>query len=51
VLADTGDLTRAVLASEVAASTYGLTILRRDLQDRVDNATRFVVLAREQEAA
>ena len=45
-LAESGDTTRAVLASEMAASTYGLEILQRDLQDRSDNATRFVVLSR-----
>jgi prephenate dehydratase len=38
---------RAVLASEAAAAAYGLTILRRDVHDRADNATRFAVLARE----
>jgi prephenate dehydratase len=37
---------RAVLASEAAAEAYGLTILRRDVHDRADNATRFAVLAR-----
>ncbi|HEX8668846.1 MAG TPA: prephenate dehydratase domain-containing protein [Allosphingosinicella sp.] len=37
---------RAVLASEAAAEAYGLTILRRDVHDRPDNATRFAVLAR-----
>ena len=48
-LASSGDTTRAVLASEFAAATYGLEILRHDLQDRPDNATRFVVLARGEE--
>lgn len=37
---------RAVLASAAAAVAYGLTILRRDVHDRADNATRFAVLAR-----
>ena len=43
-LADSGDATTAVLASEAAAVTYGLQILRRDMQDRPDNVTRFCVL-------
>ena len=37
---------KAVLASEAAAAAYGLTILRRDVHDRPDNATLFAVLAR-----
>jgi len=41
------DRNRAVLASEKAARAYGLEILRRDVHDRPDNATRFAVLARE----
>ena len=41
------ELSRAVLASEAAAKAYGLSILRRDMHDRSDNATRFAVLARE----
>ena len=46
-LAASGDASRAVLASSAAAETYGLIILRPDMHDREDNATRFVVLARE----
>ncbi len=45
-LARSGDAGTAVLASEAAASIYGLTILRRDVHDRPDNATTFCVLAR-----
>uniref|UniRef100_UPI00286CC8B9 prephenate dehydratase domain-containing protein n=1 Tax=Sphingomonas sp. TaxID=28214 RepID=UPI00286CC8B9 len=37
---------RGVLASEAAAHAYGLTIIRRDLQDRVDNATIFAIFER-----
>lgn len=40
------DPTKAVLASEAAAVAYGLVILRRDVHDRPDNTTTFVVLAR-----
>ena len=36
---------RAVLASEEAASIYGLTILRRDVHNRDDNATTFVIVS------
>ena len=36
---------RAVLASEAAALVYGLDIVRRDLHDRVDNATIFSIFA------
>lgn len=38
---------RAVLASEAAASIYGLTILKRDVHDRPDNATTFAIVARD----
>jgi prephenate dehydratase len=37
---------RGVLASESAAQIYGLTILRRDVHDRPDNATRFAIVSR-----
>ena len=37
---------RGVLASEAAADLYGLTILRRDVHDRPDNATRFAIVTR-----
>jgi prephenate dehydratase len=46
-VAESGDGSTAVLASEAAASIYGLTILRRNVHDRPDNATTFCVLARE----
>ena len=45
-LAESGDLTRAVLASANAAAEYRLEILKQDLQDHPENATRFVVLAK-----
>jgi prephenate dehydratase len=40
------DRSRGVLASEAAARLYRLAILRRDVHDRPDNATRFAILAR-----
>jgi len=38
---------RGVLASATAAELYGLSILKRDVHDRADNATRFAIVARE----
>jgi len=40
------DPRKAVLASETAASLYGLEILERDMQDDPDNATLFALVAR-----
>jgi prephenate dehydratase len=37
---------RAVLASETAASMYDLSILKRDVHDRPDNATTFAIVSR-----
>jgi prephenate dehydratase len=37
---------RAVLASEAAAATYGLAILKRDMHDDPDNATSFALIGR-----
>jgi prephenate dehydratase len=40
------DLQRAALASRIAAAHYGLEILAADVEDRPDNQTRFVAIAR-----
>ncbi len=45
MLAESGDATLGVVASEAAAEAYGLRILRRDIHDREDNATTFCVIA------
>ena len=45
-LAEAGDVTRGVLASEFAASAYGLAILNRDVHDRADNQTIFAIVGR-----
>lgn len=42
-----GDPTVAAIASEAAASRYGLNILARDIQTQVGNYTRFVEVAPE----
>ena len=40
------DAGKAAIASEAAATAYGLTILIRDVHDRPDNATTFCIVAR-----
>ncbi len=44
-VAHAGDLTVAAIASEAAATTWGLEVLARGIQTRADNATRFVEVA------
>jgi prephenate dehydratase len=46
-VAEAGDITRAVLATKLAAKIYGLRILKEDVADAKHNTTRFIVLARE----
>ena len=46
MVAENSDGATAVLASEAAASIYGLAILRRDVHDQADNTTTFCVLGR-----
>jgi prephenate dehydratase len=46
-VAEAGDVTRAALATKLAAKIYRLRILKKDVADAKHNTTRFVVLARE----
>jgi len=45
-VAETGDKTKAALASELAASIYGLEVLARHIEDQANNTTRFLVMSR-----
>jgi prephenate dehydratase len=47
LLADSGDLKKAAVASEAAALANGLTILCRNVHDRPDNATIFCIIERD----
>ncbi len=40
-----------VIANEMAAATYGLSIVKRDIQDYQDNHTRFVILSPEKDVS
>ncbi|MDQ0505874.1 prephenate dehydratase [Xanthobacter agilis] len=50
-IAEAGDVTRAAIASRLAAEIYGLDILAENIEDEAHNTTRFVVLARNGEWA
>ena len=45
-ISESGDITRAAIASELAAKIYKLRILKRDIEDEKHNTTRFIVLSR-----
>ncbi len=47
MVSESNDKTSASLAPVLAASLYGLNILKKDVEDADHNTTRFVVLARE----
>lgn len=46
-IATKGDKSMAAIASTLAAETYGLEILKGDMEDAEHNTTRFVVMAKE----
>ncbi|MBF0453521.1 MAG: prephenate dehydratase [Magnetococcales bacterium] len=45
-LKNRGFLEEAAIASELCAELYGLTILKRDIQDSAKNTTRFLVISK-----
>ena len=44
-VAEAGDVTKAALASELAAQIYGLDVVARHIEDHKNNTTRFLVMA------
>lgn len=46
-IAERGDVHHAAIASALAAETYGLEILARDIEDDSQNVTRFIVLSQD----
>lgn len=46
-VAESGDPTMAAISPPLAAVTYGLEVLRHDVEDAEHNTTRFVVLSRD----
>lgn len=51
MLAEERDVTKAVIASKLAAEIYGLKILRSDIEDAEHNTTRFITLAADRDDA
>ncbi len=47
LVAESGDLSRAAIASEEAAARYGLQVIKRNVTNQKENYTRFVAIARE----
>jgi prephenate dehydratase len=45
-VAELSDPAEGALASEIAAKTYGLTVLARNIEDNGNNTTRFLIMAR-----
>ena len=50
-VAEMGDLSRAALASELAAEIYGLDVVARHIEDQANNTTRFLVMSRDPDPA
>jgi prephenate dehydratase len=50
-VAELGDKSAAAIASTLAAEFYGLEILKADVEDEHHNATRFLIMSRQDERA
>ena len=50
-IAEANDMTRAAIASRLAAQIYGLNILKENVEDESNSTTRFVVLSPEKKWA
>ena len=50
-VAEAKDLSRAAIASRLAAEIYGLDILKENVEDEANSTTRFIVLSREKKWA
>jgi len=50
-VAEAGDRSRGALASELAASIYGLDVVARQIEDHANNTTRFLVMSRTADTA
>ena len=46
-VAEAKDMTRAAIASRLAAEIYGLDILKENVEDEANSTTRFIVLSRD----
>ena len=46
-VAEAKDVTKAALASELAAEIYGLDVVARHIEDHSRNTTRFIIMSRE----
>ncbi len=42
-----GDVTKAAIASELAAEIYGLSVLKKNIVNNHNNTTRFIILSRD----
>ena len=45
-VSETDDITRASIATKLAAKIYGLRVLKSDIEDEKHNTTRFIILSR-----